>query len=155
MWYKIDFNRFPVLLQLTSLRKTVVVAFLQALFQPLVTLHYRWQEMREMNLKKIENTWQVCYMRGALNDRFDPELRRIYIDGDGGDAERKFIYTAAEQRPKYLGKIYLNNSLEAQDTGADFIVYVPAEIYKTQSFEIEAEIDFYRLGGMNYLIIRI
>jgi len=90
-----------------------------------------------------------------LNDRFDPELRRIYIDGTGGEAQKTFIYTPAENQTKYLGTIYLYQALEFSDTGADFLVYVPQSIAVWLPFEIRALIDFYKLGGKRYLIIEI
>lgn len=155
MWYNINFNRLSVLLQLTALRKPAAIALKKAFMAPLVTLHYRWWVNRERNFKKIDTTWQVCYMRGSLNDKFDPVLRRIEIDVEGGASERTFIYTPAEDRPKFLGTLYIRTPLEIQGTGADFLVLVPAEILANTPYEVRAEIDFYKLGGKKYLIVEI
>ena len=155
MWYSIDFRKLVVSLTLTGLRKFRIVSFLTALITPLQNLHYAWKTLRVSNLYKIEYTGQVCYLRGALNDRFDPSQRRIYIDGTGGNSEPTYVYTPAENQTKYLGKLFLRNSLEFADTGADFRVFVPREIVNQSSYELRALIDFYRLGGMRYLIIEI
>ncbi|MEO2080599.1 MAG: hypothetical protein ABGW88_13645 [Leeuwenhoekiella sp.] len=132
-----------------------LVGLVQALVAPLVEINDTWRRMRSDNLYKLEHTGQVCYLRGALNDRFDPSERRITIDGTGGNSEPTYIYTPGENQTKYLGKLFLRNSLEFADTGADFTVRVPREIMNQSSYEVRALIDFYRLGGMRYLIIEI
>ena len=155
MWYSVDYRRLALLLTPTFLRKPVLNAVLYALIKPIETLHFIWSRFREDNIYKLEKTGQVCYLRGALNDVFDPDLRRIYIDGSGGNAEKTFIYTPAENQTKYLGTLYLRASLEFADNGADFLVFVPSGIVASQSFELRALIDFYKLAGKRYLIIEI
>lgn len=155
MWYSIDFDKLGKLLLPTTLRKPRLMAYISALLSPLATLHYSWSQFRTANLYKIEHTGQVCYMRKALNDAFDVDARRIYIDGTGGDAMKTFIYTPGEAQTKYLGKLWLRNSLEFADTGADFLVYVPATIAQSLNFELRAIIDFYKVASKRYLIIEI
>lgn len=155
MWYNVDFYILAVDLMITSIRKKVMIAFAKAFVKPFVTIHAKWLQQRKSDLFILAHNGQVCYMRGALNDIFDPSLRRIYIDGTGGDANRNYIFVPAEQRPRYLGTMYLRQPLELADDGADFYVYVPAEIMATQSFEVNAQINLYRLGGKRYLIILI
>lgn len=155
MWYNVNFYKLCFDFMLVSLRKPIELAVLYAYTKPLVTLQIKWLNYRRENLYILDHTGQICRLRGALNDKFDNELRRIYIDGDGGAAERTYIYTPAENQTKYLGKLYLYNALEFGDNGADFIVYVPSEIMETQNFEVRAQIDLYRAGGKRYLIIQI
>lgn len=133
----------------------MILSLLYAFVKPMVTLHISWKAFRAANLYKLAHNGQVCYLRAALNDSFDVSLRRIYIDGTGGDALRTFIYTPAEEQPKYLGTIYIRQSLEFADTGADFLVYVPASIVAAQLFELRAVIDFYKVASKRYLIIEI
>lgn len=155
MWYSVDFDKLGKLLLPVNLRKPRLMAWLSALLTPLVNLHYVWTQCRNANLYKINHNWQVCYMRGALNDSFDPSERRIYIDGDGGNELKTYIYTPGESQTKYLGKLFLRNSLEFADTGADFLVYVPKSIIDMQNFELRALIGFYKMGATRYLIIEI
>lgn len=152
MWFDIDYDRLVVETQLKGLRKIRVSAFAKALVRPIRTLHNKWKVKRNRNLYILAHNVQVCYMRGALNDMFDPDLRRIYIDGGINDREPTYIYTPAEMRPKYLGTIYSYNSMVNEGTGFDFIVYVPTAIMATQSFEMNAQINLYRLGGKRYSI---
>jgi len=154
MWYKVDYNKLPVLLLPMGMRKAVTLAFLWAMLRPIYTLHYTWKQLRLDNIYKLEHNAQVCYFRAALNDRFDPDLRRIYIDG-GNITEANYIYTVGEKRPKYIGMFYLFQALEMSAGGADFFVYVPSEIMESQLYELQALINLYRLGGKRYLIVKI
>ncbi|EGV44281.1 hypothetical protein BZARG_796 [Bizionia argentinensis JUB59] len=155
MWDKISVIRFAYNLLPTFLRKPVLSAFVKVVTDPLSAMYYDWYNKRQEHLHILGHNWQICYMRGALNDKFDPDLRRIYIDGTGGESSKTYIYTPPENQTKYLGKIYIHNSLEFADTGADFTVYVPAEIMATQFYEVHAQIELYKLGGKRYLIIEI
>lgn len=155
MWYKVDFNKLALNFQLPELRKPKLMAWLYSVIKPMVTVHYLWATYRNANLYKLAHNGQVCYLRGALNDTFDPSERRIYIDGTGGDATATYIYTPGEEQPKFLGTLFLRNSLEFADTGADFLVYVPASIVATQPFELRALIDYYKVASKRYLIIEI
>lgn len=155
MWYSVDFDKLGKLLLPINLRQQRLMAYLSAILSPLVALHYTWTQFRNTNLYKLAHTGQVCYLRGALNDAFDPSERRIYIDGSGGDATATYIYTPGEEQPKFLGTLFLRNSLEFADTGADFLVYVPASIVASQNYELRALIDYYKVASKRYLIIEI
>jgi hypothetical protein len=153
MWYSINFqktawNYIPVVF-----RQLALVQLVYSVLRPLTNVHYSWRLYRESNMYKLSHNGQKCYLEKALNDSFDQELRRIYIDGSGGSATKTYIYTSAEDRPKYLGKIFLRQRLEFADSGADFTVHVPSTIVSTQNYQLRALIDFYKLGGKRYLII--
>jgi hypothetical protein len=151
MWYKIDYKRLVVLLLLTFMREPIMVSYLWALISPIDSLYYKWSLFRNDNLYKLEHTGQICYLRKVLNDRFDVSERRIYI-GDGNRYERQYLYTTAENRPRYLGTMYLHQNSDYADTGVDFIVYAPIEIINTSPYELKALIDFYKMGGKRYKI---
>ncbi|UGU15223.1 hypothetical protein LS482_16240 [Sinomicrobium kalidii] len=139
-----------MLLLLIPLRKPRMVAWLQSLLQPVSTLHYEWKQNRERNLYRLRHNGQVCYLRKALNDEFDPELRRIEI-ADGSRFRRNYIYTQAEQQPRYLGTMYLRPSSDYEDTGVDFIVLVPAGLIY-DPYDMRALVDFYKLASKRYRI---
>ena len=102
MWFKLDIPKFTTSLIPIDLRKVKLVGLVQALVAPLVEINDTWRRMRSDNLYKLEHTGQVCYLRGALNDRFDPSERRITIDGTGGNSEPTYIYTPGENQTKEL-----------------------------------------------------
>lgn len=155
MWYKFNIGKIPQLLLPGILQLPLVYAMLHTILKPIRTIYEDWSIFRNANVYAMAHNGQVCYMEGALNDRFDPDLRRIYINPTGENHNATYIFTHGEQRPTYLGKIFIRTRLELGDTGVDFIVNVPASIAQLSNFELRALIDFYRLGGKRYIINEI
>jgi hypothetical protein len=154
MWYKIDFDRLILLLLPTFLRKPVLFAYVKALISPIASLHYKWVQMRAENLKTLSYNSQRCYLRGALNDKYDPDLRRITIDGTL-NIDQDYIYTPAENLDVYLGVMYLEAEFNYTNSKVDYLVNVPREVMNTKLNEIVATIEFYNLAGKQYQIISI
>ncbi|MBB6499108.1 hypothetical protein [Pedobacter cryoconitis] len=152
MWYKIDFKKLAVLLLPTFLRKNLITGYIQALVTPISMLYQLWYIKREDNLYKLDHNGQVCYLRKVLNDLFDAELRRIFID-DGNRFKRTYLYTMAENQPHYLGSLYLQPSTSFADTGTDFKVMIPSELNtQTNHYQLIALVDFYKLASKRYTI---
>lgn len=153
MWYKIEYNRLGILLIPTFLRKQNMVAFAQALLRPIDTIYYWWSVWRADNIYKLEHTGQVCSLRKSLNDNFDPAFRRIYI-GSGQEHEPIYIFTEAEEQDVWLENdpVWLYTDAETADSGLDFIVYVPKDVYENQIYELSAHTNFYKPGGKRYKI---
>lgn len=158
MWHKIDWNILAIDQIPIALRKPSVSALAQIVLKPLNSLYYKWYNWRKENIYKLEHTGQICYLRGSLNDKFDPVDRRIYI-GDGLLYDTQYIFTEAEEQDVWLDTdeeeetIWLRTESETADTGLDFIVYVPEAIYNTQLDGLKAHIDFYKAGGKRYSIL--
>jgi hypothetical protein len=150
MWFNTDFKKLTVLHLPTFLRTSVMISWVQSLSAPLVNLHYDFSMNRKNNLYNLAHNGQVCKLRAVLNDRFDASLRRIYID-DGNKYQRQYIYTDGEQKPKYLGTIYLYNDSEYDDSGVDFTVWIPGDL-QYNDYEIRALINFYKLASKRYKI---
>lgn len=151
-WYDLDVNKLVILLWLVDWRHPLNIKFLQALAAPLKRIHYEFKKNREYNLYRIRHNWMKCYMEKALNDEFDPQQRRITID-EGAVYDHNYIYTHAEDKPKFLGTMYLRTSGEYSDNGSDFTVNmhgVQANIY-----DIRALVDFYRIDGPRYRVINM
>lgn len=154
MWYKVDFDKLILLLLPTFLRKPVLFGYVRALIAPIAALHYRWSRIRDENLKKLSYNSQRCYLRAALNDKYDPDFRRITIDGTLG-VEQDYIYTPAENSPVFLGVMYLEQDFNYVSSKVDFLVNVPREIMNAKINEIVATLEFYKLAGKQYQIISI
>lgn len=158
MWYNINYNRLAVLLLPTALRKVRIVSYLRALLVPVDSLYYLWKNFRVDNIYKVTHTGQVCSLRKSLNDRFDPELRRIYI-GDGQQNPTTYMHTEAEYQELHINTeaeadtVWLYMESETADSGLDFIVYVPFGVAFNNKFALYAHIDFYKAGGKRYAII--
>lgn len=152
MWFNVDIPKLTQLLTPTFLRTPVQTAWLKALHFPLEKVVDDFNANRNQNLYNLAHNGQRCYLRKALNDRFDVADRRITID-DGNRYQRQYIYTDGEQKPKYLGTIFLYDDADYSDTGVDFIVNVPADLQYNE-YELTALIDFYKLASKRYKIVR-
>ncbi|WP_285470311.1 hypothetical protein [Weeksella virosa] len=152
MWYNVNFNRLVILLLPTFWRKPRMTAFLQIAITPLIKIHDQFKRDRLADHYKIDHSWQKCYLQKVLNDQFDVSERRIRIvEGDLYD--RKYIYTHGENKPLYLGVVYIRPSTDYADRGFDFTVDmggVSADVY-----DIEALVRFYKLEGTRFNIINI
>lgn len=158
MRFDVNWDKLVIYLLPTFLRRPFLLGYVRALVAPLESLYYKWYNWRIDNIYKLEHTGQICYLRGSLNDKFDPVERRIYI-GNGLLYDTQYIFTEAEEQDVWLeteesaDTIWLRTEAETADTGLDFIVYVPEEIYNSQLDGLKAHIDFYKAGGKRYSII--
>lgn len=154
MWYKVDFDKLVLLLLPTPLRKPKNFGYLKALISPIVSLYKHWSQTRKENLKKLSYNSQKCYLRGVLNDWYDPDERRIKITS----IERKakdYIYTQQDNLPVYLGIMWLEPEFNYEGSTVDFLVNVPQELMNLKINEIVATLEFYVLAGKSYQIIAI
>lgn len=154
MWYKVDFDKLILLLLPTPMRKPKNFDFLKALISPIVSLHNRWLNMRKENINRLSYNSSKCYLRGALNDKYDPEERRITITNTVNKT-KDFIYTQAENQPVFLGTMWLESEFNYEGSTVNFLVNVPREIMNLKINEITATIEFYVLAGKSYQIIAI
>ena len=154
MWYNIDFKKLAVSLLPLGYRKPKFIAFTKVLINPVINLHYQFLQSQKNDAYLLNHNWQVCYFRKALNDKFDTIKRRITIE-EGNRFIRQYIYTKSEQKPRYLGKMYLYSASDYADTGVDFIVYVPNEIIISEMHALKATIDFFKKGVKRYKIVEI
>lgn len=154
MWYKVDYDKLILLLLPTFLRKPKLFAYLKALVSPIKILYDLWSLSRNQNLQILKYNSQRCYLRGALNDRYDNDLRRITISNTSNRTQ-DYIYTEAENTPVFLGTMFLETEFNYAGTTVDFIVNVPHEILNKNTNEIAATIEFYVLAGKSYQIIAI
>ena len=117
---------------------------------PLIKVVDDFNFNRNQNLYNLAHNGQVCHLRGALNNRFDPSQRRIKII-DGNKYKREYIYTDGEKKLKFLDTIYLRDDADYSDTGVDFVVLIPAGL-NYNDYDMRALIDFYKLASKRYKI---
>lgn len=150
MWYNIDFRRLTLLLLPSFLRTERMRAWFYTLISPLQPLHDDFLRNRKDNLTKLNHNSQVCYLRKILNDTFDPD-RRIQIL-PASSLQQIYIYTNAEYKINYLGKIHLHQPDDFSDKGVDFIVKIPTEL-KDYTEEIYAVTVYYKLASKRFKIV--
>lgn len=151
MWYNLNIKKFNIFLLIPMLRNPILIKYLFSINNPLQDIHYNWLQFRKDNLYKLNHNSQVCYLRKALNDRFDPIQRRIIITGSHR-YKQQYIYTKPENKTKYLGTMHLRMDSDYADNGADFLVLVPTELLNDDNFEMKALIDYYKLASKRYRI---
>lgn len=154
MWYNLDVKKLAVQILPTFLRGNVIQAYVKALVKPIDDIHYQFLQKRKENLYIMAHNGQKCYLRAALNDKFDSEQRRIEID-DGNLYDAEYIYTDAEIAANPFLADYLDLLLyqdgDLADTAVDFYVRVPADIFYNE-YEMKYLIDFYKLASKRYKI---
>jgi hypothetical protein len=154
MWFNINYYKLVSLLLPDNLRAPKLMSLFSAYVLPIQYLHIQWITNRDKNWYIIKHTGQVYSLRNALNDFLDPSLMRIYIS-DGNSFPRDYIYITSENKPVYLGKIFIKTSAEYFGTGVDFYVHVPTEIIESSIYEIKHIVELYRLASKRYIIIPI
>ena len=148
--YNFNIDKLLVLLTPTFLRKPKLVAWLRTLTMPLNKLLDDFKGHRERDLYNHTHNSQVCYLRKALNDEFDPQLRRIKIE-DGTRNIRRYIYQRNVNRPLYLGRMFLYLRGNYIDGGVDFVVVLPRGL-EYDKYKLEALVNFYKLAGKRWTI---
>ena len=148
--YNFNIDKLLVPLTPTFLRKPKLVAWLRTLAMPLNNLLDDFKGHRERDLYNLTHNSQVCYLRKALNDEFDPQLRRIKIE-DGTRNIRRYIYQRNVNRPLYLGRMFLYLRGNYIDGGVDFVVVLPRGL-EYDKYKLEALVNFYKLAGKRWTI---
>lgn len=145
-----------------SIRNPKMVEFVGALLQPLQTVNGWFVDFVEGTRYDLRFNGQVVYLEHVINDQFDTNFRRIYIDDPAGQQVfAPYIFNRIEEQPPLylftisdakplLENIVLRNASELVVT-TDFVVYVPVSIFTTAlQVQISALIDKYRIAGKRY-----
>lgn len=150
--FNIDFKRLVVYLLPFVMRRKRLVSFIVSFLIIFQQVYLFFRSNRDDNNKSIRVTPQICSLRKRLNDRFDQVEREIRID-DIHLLNRTYIYTGAEEQPKYLGEIFIYNASEMKNDEG-FAVHVPERIQsQSEDAQLRAEINKYKLAGTKYTII--
>ncbi len=153
--YNLSLPRFVTLLLPINLRKTKMLSWLFALITPYKELLTWFKIFRQESSYKIVHTPQVYSMENVLNDAFDPQLRRIYIQ-DGLYKSAVYFYEPAESKPVHFFEItpevYFYEPEELLKLDVDFVVVLPSGMLLTEAetFRIKSLIDYYRLPDKTY-----
>ena len=115
------------------LRKTKLVEFLYSIIKPLQTINDSFSLFRNDIDYALSFNAQIIYLEHFLNDKYDPNLRRIYIT-DVANIKHNYIYNNVESfTPIYLYNNYRpTESYVAGDFVAVPIVGVGTHVYKAR-----------------------
>jgi len=155
--FGVDFNTVVVWLVPKVLRTGFNVNWLKALVSPIVTVYNRFTTYRTNNLYKLGHNGQVCYLEGALNDSFDPSLRRIFISDAGGDVisliHRDSDVNALVLHDDSPGTFIMHNDSAYFGGSYDFIVNIPYLFSQADLYRLHALVNYYKLAGKRYDVI--
>jgi hypothetical protein len=159
-WY-VNLYAFALDLVPPDLRQSRLLAFLNALLAPLQEVNQRFIDLVGVLFYKTSFNGQVIYLEHLINDAYDNEQRRCYIDDPSGILQQPLyvyhkyegqidpvIYTKAENGTQPI--IYGETE---DDLLPDFIVYMPADAYTSLNEpNLRAIINQYRIAGKRYTI---
>lgn len=160
MKLNLDFKKVFIDFVAVKIRREKMTAWVEALLSPLQSLHDQFVLWHTKIRYDLSFTGQQVYLEHLLNDVYDDNSRRIYIDDPSGTVifsnfifnkieaqPAKYIYNKSEAQPSS----FVYNKSEASVSTDDFIVYVPSTIF-TNPVEIAMKqlIDKYRAAGKKY-----
>lgn len=161
--FELNYNKLVYWLNHPHLTKSNFYDFIRALIAPISQLKSFFDNFKKLISYKIMITGQVVYLERALNDEFDYNERRIFIediykqpstnlydraDWDQlADSEKVYLYDRNDEIPQ---------NLYDRDSGADaggFVIHVPFMLSEQQRIKMHALVRYYKLPGKNYMII--
>ena len=151
--YDVSYKKLSLLLLPTFLRNPVMIALITACVTPIANLHARLIAYRDIKTYRLTHDGQVCYLRAVLNDKFDPEKRRITItDNTDKDVGLTIHARRIEELiiPQGDGFI-INRRGFGGVNGYDFIVNIPVDGNINEQ-ELRALVNIYKLASIRYTI---
>ena len=159
--YNVNMKRLALLALPTWLRRPLAGALIYAGVSPLGRLLQELRSYRSATCYRLRHNGQVCKLRGALNDEFDPGERRIKIEDGWGGAECReasTIYKRETGRWAMLprrgaGAASIHREGFSGTSGYDFWVTVPEELRTAETeTRLRAVVNMYKLASKRYAI---
>lgn len=142
------------------LQKEPLQSWIKALLAPLQELNATFDVTAKSAKYEVSFTGQVIYLEHLLNDAYDRNQRRIYIE-DGTDLILPpFLYNKIEDEPLYLynkvesnpNPLYVYNKAEYASP-VDFIVCVPTALLNTATtITISRLVEKYKIASKKFTI---
>lgn len=161
--YRVDFDYLASLLLPALLRKPRLLAWLSALLAPLREQYAAFLLYVEAARIELGYNSQTIVLESALNDQFDPDLRRITIDNSDKELQPLYFNFLSEQQPERIILFaaecppwtYAYGYVEF-NTQTDFTVRVPVGLRTAQrTDQLNARIRRFKLATRHYLLLFI
>lgn len=157
--FRTNITKLALLLLPPRLRQPALVAFLKAIIAPVEQLKSGFDNLRDAAAYNIAITPQVCYLEKALNDRFDPIIRKISIKNTD-KLTPIFIHTNEANMPVLLQlnePVVIHDNSAYATAGIDFYVYVPARLQLDDKklYEVKALVNTYKLADKQFKIFTV
>ncbi|MDR3326898.1 MAG: hypothetical protein LBT04_02000 [Prevotellaceae bacterium] len=133
----------------TALRKPLSLAFVMPAAYQIAYVHSLLMNFRGQKDFRLSHNGQRCYLRGVLNNIFDPVMHRIEI-GEGGNRSATIVYWRQEERPFLIPDFVVQRGFV---TGADdFTVIIPQDLHGSIQ-QITAVTNEYKLASKKFTVI--
>lgn len=156
--YAVNMKKLALMLLPTFWRKPLLGGLIFAGVSVLGRQLGDLREYRKETTYRLEHNGQVCKLRGALNDEFDPDFRRIKIeDGEsitGNTDERIWLRRAGRWKMiprRNHGVSLIHRQGYAGTSGYDFWLIVPYDLRDAET-RLKAMTDIYKLASKRYAI---
>lgn len=129
---EIDIKKWVIMLLPTFLRGRCMVAFLQVLAQPLISLYSRFLVCREEQIYELSHTGQTCLLRKVLNDYFGVD--GFLIEDSAVEGEWVIVYDETDLLSEQHLIVSNEEPVLVYDEAllhipvGSFVVYVPKEV---------------------------
>lgn len=156
--YNVDFNKLIRYFLPRDWLEITHISFLASLITPVETLRKDFLTFRNQINYRLSHNSQVVYLQKVLNDQYDSELRRIYIN-NGVFIGPLYAYKESDNRPFFLGTQIIYKETELVGGDADFIVIFPKELRPANAItiqgylsDIKATVNEYKLASKTFSI---
>ncbi|MDR1729941.1 MAG: hypothetical protein LBR52_04695 [Prevotellaceae bacterium] len=157
--YNINFKKLALLLLPTMFRKDMLGEIAKILVNPVNYVHSALMDFRRKKDFRLTHNGQRCYLRGCLNELYDPLSRRIEISEaeersatlifERDDSQNRVALIQPEQPLMLNARGFLGN-------GLDFTVKVPEDVLTTYTENvIKATVSEYKLASKQFKIITL
>lgn len=158
--FTVNIKRLALLTLPSWLRRPLAGALLYAGVAPLGRQLQELRTFRRGTSYRLGHNGQVCKLRGALNDEFDPELRRIEIEDRDSMEDREASRVWLREAGRWVmvpqrggGAAMIHREGFSGTSGLDFWVTVPEELRGEETeTRLRAMINMYKLASKRYAI---
>ena len=158
--YNVNIKRLALLTLPTWLRRPLSGALIYAGVSPLGRLLQELRAYRSATSYRLRHNGQVCKLCGALNDEFDPGLRRIEIEDSDSVGNREAAAVWLRDMDRWVmvprrgaGAVSIHREGFNGTSGYDFWVTVPEELWTAETeTRLRALLNMSKLAGKRYAI---
>jgi len=156
--FNLDIELLTKRLLPTRKRGITHIEWLASCLSGISFIYNQFTIFRNQTLKELSYNSQTKILEKALNDNYDDNQRRIYIDNTFDNKEVIYLFNKGEADPIYIYDISEGKkpvywySVEEFANDFDFVVYVPIGLTSIQD-KIAALTTFYKLASTRFKII--
>jgi len=153
--YNINIKRLVAWLIPSVFKSKTLPLLIRSFCVPIEQNYIAFMKKKEAVLYQLSHNSQVCYLTKLLNDKFDPDQKRISLE-EIPHLQALYIYPQSDGSRKtlYLGQEIIRPKSDFDRTGVDFKVVLSSglKLNQNEKFEMQSLINYYKLAGKQYII---